>query len=98
MINGMNKDKLFETILQHNERNTEAMNNVATAINRINDQNTLHNSSFLEALHANTDSIKQLVAANTAFLSFFRWIVWFLIGTLAVAAGYEKVFKFIIPS
>jgi len=85
------KDKLIEELLVHNQAVAGYMAHIASALEDINDANTLH----ANAINENTTEIKNMIKVNSSFLGFIRWILIVLVLAIIVLAGAEKVLDFL---
>ncbi len=86
------KDKLTEILVDQVKKNTEAFDGVKSALEKINDQNTLHNASE----NSRNETIAKLVAGNEKFYKVVTYILIISVAALVLLAGAEKVLK-IIP-
>ena len=82
-------DHLLDTFIEINKRSTRAMDRIAGAVEAINDTNVLHSKTIEE----HSQAIKEVVAVNKSFLSFFRIIMLLLVAAIIVLAGAEQALK-----
>ena len=85
------KDKLIDELLTHNREVARYMATIGGTLEKLNDTNLLH----ANAISSNSAVIKDMVAVNTSFLRYVRWILVTVILALIVLAGAEKALDFI---
>lgn len=73
------------------ERNIVAFNKIESALQQINDNNTLHFSKDNER----DNTIKSLIVSNNKFYKTISYVLVIMVMALVVLAGAEKALEFI---
>lgn len=91
----MNKETVFNKLLEVVENNTKSNFAITEAVRVLNDTNVLHARSFEQTLDENSKVTREQVAVSKLLVKYFFWIFTMVIIALIVAGGYEKAFQFI---
>lgn len=87
----MKSSNIEKQLITNNNKMIEFMAQIRDAMNSINETNVLH----IKSIDSNTNTILEMVKANSSLIGFIRWIVVALVIAIIVLAGAEKALKFI---
>ena len=83
----MTKDEILTRMFENENKLSNAMDNIANAVEKINDQNVLDCQSI--------DRLGEAVKGNNKVISFIQWILIVMTLAIVVLAGAEKVLEFL---
>jgi hypothetical protein len=84
-----NEEKLIKVLI----RNSNAMKGLEHALDKINDQNALHNGAFTQVVDKNTEALNAFCKSNKSSDRLFITIVLLLLVAVIILAGAKQAIE-----